>query len=100
MFGPSGLHRTIPDCLAVTGTARTVMSFHMQLGKRQASGAGLATGRLHVPAALFGSPVVPSLLGHLGSEGPREEQKFQFSMVLTYVEVSAHMSPFLSLDSS
>lgn len=38
-----------------------------------ASGAVGATNRLHMAAALFGTTIVPSFLGHLGSEDPRED---------------------------
>ena len=40
-----------------------------------ASGTVGAANRLHVAAALFGTTVVPSFLGHLGSAEAREREQ-------------------------
>lgn len=43
---------------------------------RHTSVAVSAANRLHVAAALFGTTIVPSFLGHLGRENPREGRSF------------------------
>ncbi|CAK6443480.1 unnamed protein product [Pipistrellus nathusii] len=39
-------------------------------------GAGGAMNRLHMASAFFGTTVIPSFLGHLGNEDPRELEDF------------------------
>lgn len=48
-------------------------------------GAVGAANRLHVAAALFGTAIIPSFLGHLGSEDARERHESCLNALMAVV---------------
>lgn len=70
---------------AAASTMFSMMNFSMalSLGTRQAV---VAASRLNMAAALFGTTIVPSFLGHVGSEDPRA--LFFYSLL-----ISSHFLP-------
>ena len=64
----------VPDGFALYYVPDVELRNGLVLG--HASGTGGAGNRLHVATALFGTTIVPSFLGHLGSEEAREPPPF------------------------